>query len=63
MLDDDEIRVDSYKLVSGHRVYRMTHLASGIFVDEESMMSAESLSNRLRMLRQRLEKVVLAQDD
>lgn len=53
MLNDDEIRVDSYKLADGRRTRRMTHLATGLYVDE-GPDSEESVYVRLRKLKEKL---------
>lgn len=54
MLHDDEIQVDSYRLQDGRRVYRMTHIATGLFVQDEPD-SEEAIVSRVRKLKAKLE--------
>jgi hypothetical protein len=60
MLKDEEIRVDSYRLEDGRRAYQMTHLPSGVSVEDDAD-SDEAILTRLRKLREQLEAAIAAQ--
>lgn len=57
MLNDADVQVDSYGLKGGHRVYRATHIPTGVFV-EDSPDSDEAIVVRVRKLMETLESKV-----
>ena len=57
MLNEDDIQVDSYLLEDGRRVYRMTHIATGVFVEDEPDKE-EAIILRMRKLKDKLEATV-----
>jgi hypothetical protein len=57
MFAEQDVKVDSYHLEDGGVVYRMTHIPTGLSIQDELDLERPVLE-RLKSLSQRLERIV-----